>query len=477
MKAQTASEVSRYEHARCERARLARDPRFDGLFYIAVKTTGIYCRPVCPAPTAKSSNVLYFEHAAAAASAGFRPCLRCRPELSPDDQAGRARDELADRVLARVHDGALDTVNATALAAEFAINERQLRRMFVARYGVTPQAAAATHRVHVAKQLLTETRLPVTEIAYAAGYASLRRFNQAFVSATRLNPTQLRKQGTIETTSDDVQRLRLAYRPPYSWPDVLAFLARRALAPIEQITDTTYTRTLPEISPDASISVQHRPDDHALELSLRHVPTRLMPQIAQRVRRMFDLDADPAAIDGVLAGDVRIAASTRARPGLRVPVGFDPFETAIRAVLGQRISVAATRTLLSRMIGAEQGAPRFPDAATLASRDPANFGVPSARAAAVLALSRAVADGHVHFRAGQSLDAFVATLVELPGIGPWTAHYIAMRALGHPDAFPVGDLTVRRALGNPRTRDELAIAEHWRPWRAYAVLHLWTMTS
>ena len=472
MKAQTT-----LDFASCERARLAQDARFDGLFYIAVKTTGIYCRPVCPAPTAKSANVLYFDRAAAAAAAGFRPCLRCRPELSPDDREGRARDALADRVLARLHDGALDTQGAEELAAEFAINERQLRRVFLARYGVTPQAAASTRRIHIAKQLLTETRLPITEIAFASGYSSLRRFNQAFVSATTMNPTRLRKVGAIETSSDEVQRLRLVYRPPYDWQGVIAFLAKRALVAIEHVDDNGYARALPELAPAARMRVRPLPGENVLELELQHVPTRAIPHIVQRVRRMFDLDADPRAIDAVLGEDQRLAKSVLARPGLRVPVGFDPFETAIRAVLGQRISVAATRSLLARMIRNEDGSARFPNAEMLAARDPSQFGVPKARAIAVLALARAVADGHIHFRGGQSLDAFVAALVELPGIGPWTANYIAMRALGHPDAFPIGDLIVRRALGNPTPREERALAEHWRPWRAYAVLHLWSMTS
>ena len=466
--------LSAIDLQRCERARLARDARFDGLFYIAVRTTGIYCRPVCPAPAAKAANITYFAHAAAAAAAGYRPCLRCRPELAPEDRAGRARDALADRVLARIHEGALDERVAPDLAAEFATGERQLRRAFLARYGVTPKAAAATRRIHTAKQLLTETRLPVIEIAFASGFASLRRFNQAFVAATGMNPTRLRREGDAVTASGSTQHLRLGYRPPYDWHAVLQFLAKRALPGIEAVVADGYERLLPEIADGARLRVTHRPAVHALDLELQSVPTRAIPQLTQRLRRMFDLEADPGAIAGVLAADPRLARSIKTRPGLRVPVGFDPFETAIRAVLGQRISVAATRTLLARLIG-DDG--RFPTPEQLAERDPTLIGGTRARAQTVLALSRAVADGRVHFRAGQSLDDVVATLVELPGIGPWTAHYIAMRALGHPDAFPFGDLIVRRAIGDPTPRVEREIAEAWRPWRAYAVLHLWTQTS
>jgi AraC family transcriptional regulator of adaptative response / DNA-3-methyladenine glycosylase II len=457
--------------ARCERARLARDARFDGLFYTAVKTTGIYCRPVCPAPAPKASNVVYFDTAAAAAAAGFRPCLRCRPELSPGDRDGRARDQFADRVLARIHEGALDAQDATGLAEEFAVGERQLRRLFLARYGVTPQAAAATHRLHIAKQLLTETRLPVIDIAFASGYASLRRFNQAFAAATGMSPTRLRRNDARERTVGEIQTLRLAYRPPYDWSRMLAFLHQRALPGIERVAAEAYERMLPEHGPGARLRVSQDAARDALNLQLQSVPTKAIPALVQRVRRMFDLDADPQAIASVLSTDVRLSRSIAMRPGLRVPVGFDPWETAVRAVVGQRISVAATRTLLTRLIG-EDG--RFPSAAALCERDLGGLGLTQARAQTIRALAAAVMDGRVHFRAGQSLDAFVDCLVALPGIGPWTAHYIAMRALGHPDAYPFGDLILRRALGDTSPRMERDMVEAWRPWRSYVVLHLWT---
>lgn len=458
----------------CERARLARDARFDGLFYTAVKTTGIYCRPVCPAPAAKATNVAYYDTAAAAANAGFRPCLRCRPELSPSAADGRARDQLADRVLARIQEGALDDAAAPALADEFAVAERLLRRTFLTRYGITPQAAAATRRIHIAKQLLTETQRPVTEIAFAAGYASLRRFNQAFVAATGMNPTRLRRSELAGGTNGDVQTLRLAYRPPYDWPRVLGFLRARALPGIEQLSDRAYQRALPEVSAGARLQVTLDAAHDALTLQLTAVPTKAIPFVVQRVRRMFDLDADPLAIASVLLRDARLKPALMARPGLRVPVGFDPWETAVRAVVGQRISVAATRTLLTRMIASDG---RFPSPDQLGLRDLAGIGLTRSRAATIQSLARAVDSGRVHFRAGQSLDAFVEGLVQIPGIGPWTAHYIAMRALGHPDAFPFGDLIVRRALGDPKPRHERDIADTWRPWRSYVVLHLWTEVS
>lgn len=459
---------------RFDRARQARDARFDGLFYIAVRTTRIYCRPICPAPAAKRENIRYYATAAAAAAAGFRPCLRCRPELSPDDRDGRARDQLADRVLARIHEGALDEQDATALADEFAVGERQLRRVFLARYGVTPQAAAGTHRLHIAKQLLTETRLPVIDIAFASGYASLRRFNQAFLAAIGMSPTRLRKAGDDDAPVGETQTLRLAYRPPYDWPRVLGFLRARALPGIERVDANIYERTLPEHGPNALLRVSQDSARDALNLHLEAVPTKAIPALVQSVRRMFDLDADPRAIASVLSPDPRLKQSLATRPGLRVPVGFDAWETAVRAIVGQRISVAATRTLLTRLIGEDGG---FPTAAQLLDRNLDGIGLTRAGALTIRALALAVVDGRVHFRAGQSLDAFVDALVALPGIGPWTAHYIAMRALGHPDAFPFGDLIVRRALGNPTPRIERAMAEAWRPWRSYVVLHLWTEAS
>ena len=459
---------------RFERARLARDARFDGLFYTAVKSTGIYCRPVCPAPAPKPGNVVYFETAGAAAAAGFRPCLRCRPELSPDDRSGRARDQLPDLVLARIHEGALDDQTASALAAEFGAGERQLRRSFLTRYGITPQAAAATHRIHVAKQLLTETRMAVTDVAYAAGFASLRRFHQAFAAATGMNPTQLRRNDAATARPTDVHRLRLAYRPPYDWPRALAFLRQRALPGIEHVGEHDYRRELPELADGARLRVTHDPAHHALALELFALPTQSIPKVAQRVRRMFDLDADPQAVAATLSCDSLLAPLLRARPGLRVPTAFDPWETAVRAVVGQRISVAATRTLLTRMIASDG---RFPAPAAIGQHDLAGIGLTRSRAATIQALARAVLSGRVHFRAGQSLDAFVEGLVQIPGIGPWTAHYIAMRALGHPDAYPLGDLIVKRALGNPTPSQERARAEAWRPWRSYVVLHLWTAAS
>jgi AraC family transcriptional regulator of adaptative response / DNA-3-methyladenine glycosylase II len=466
--------LSPAELDRFDRARRARDARFDGLFYIAVRTTRIYCRPICPAPAAKRENIRYYATAAAAAASGFRPCLRCRPELSPMDRDGCARDQLADRVLARIHEGALDEQDATALADEFAVGERQLRRLFLARYGVTPQTVAATHRLHIAKQLLTETRLPVIEIAFAAGYASLRRFNQAFAAATGMSPTRLRRSDDSERPAGETQTLRLAYRPPYDWPRVLSFLRVRALPGIERADADAYERALPEHGPTALLRVSQDPTRDALNLKLQSVPTKAIPSLVQRVRRMFDLDADPQAIASVLSAEARLKRCLAARPGLRVPVGFDAWETAVRAVVGQRISVAATRTLLTRLIG-DDG--RFPTPTQLIERDFDGIGLTKARVQNLRALAAAVADGRVHFRAGQSLDAFVAPLIALPGIGPWTAHYIAMRALGHPDAFPFGDLIVRRALGNPTPRIERDMAEAWRPWRSYVVLHLWTESS
>ena len=471
----------------CDQARRSRDPRFDGLFFTAVHSTRIYCRPVCPAPYAK--RVSYYANPAAAEAAGYRPCLRCRPELSPSDGAWRRGDAVIARALKLIDQGALNEAPLSALAGRVGIGERQLRRLFVERLGAPPVGVHGTRRLLFAKQLLTETGLPITGIAMAAGFGSLRRFNAVFQDAYRMAPRDLRRRpGAAAVDGEDMLSLRLGYRPPHDFKAMLDFLRGRALSGVEVVTDETYARVI--AGPDGShgwLRVSAWPGEHALKLELHAPLAAQLLDVVQRLRRMFDLDADPEAIASTLSADRRLRPLLRRHPGLRLPSGWDGFEIAVRAVLGQQVSVAAARTLATRLAqryGEALATPfgeglehLFPTAAALADADLQSIGLTRARAATVRTVAQALLDGRVDFRPERTLDEFTARWVALPGIGPWTAHYIAMRALGHPDAFPAGDLVLQKALPGDGTRlTEKALrthAEAWRPWRAYAVIHLW----
>ena len=478
--------------ATCEQARLSRDARFDGVFFTAVRTTGIYCRPVCPAPAPRPGNVVYYPNAAAAEAAGFRPCLRCRPELAPADGRWHRGDDVVARALALIDQGALNDAPLADLAARLHLGERQLRRLFVDRLGAAPVGVHGTRRLLFAKQLLTETALPITEIALAAGFNSVRRFNAVFRDAYRLPPRDLRKAPRAAT--GDALTLRLAYRPPYDLPAMLDFLRGRALPGIEIVDATHYTRVIGTADAPGWLRVgawpatRGEPAPDALRLDLHGcAPTQLQDTV-QRVRRMFDLDADPAPINAHLARDPRLAPLVGKRPGLRLPSGWDGFEIAARAVIGQQISVPAARTVTARL--AERfGTPlpssftelglrhAFPIADTLADADLSGLGLTPSRATTLRGIARAIVDGHVDFRVERTLDDFVERWTRLPGIGPWTAQYIALRALGHPDAFPAEDLVLQKHVPTDGTRMTtkalLARAEAWRPWRGYAVIQLW----
>lgn len=482
----------------CERARLSRDARFDGLFFTAVKSTGIYCRPVCPAPTPKRANVSYYGNAAAAEAAGFRPCLRCRPELAPGDGAWRRGDAAVARALKLIDDGLLAEQPLSALAERVHLGERQLRRLFVERLGAPPIGVHGTRRLLFAKQLLTETSLPITDIALAAGFGSLRRFNTTFLDAYRMAPRDLRKRPAAARAGEEGLVLRLGYRPPYDFAALLAFLRGRALPGIEHVDDTSYARVIAPEPGDtgaapAWLRISEWPGgEHALRLELHGAaPTRLIG-IVNRLRRMFDLDADPQAIAAVLSRSPRLKPLLGRYPGARVPGGWDGFEIAMRAVVGQQVSVAAARTVVARLaqrfgtaletpFAAGTGEPvlthLFPAPEALADADLSAVGLTRARADTIRGVARALLDGRVDFRPERTLEDFAARWVALPGIGPWTAQYIALRALGHPDAFPAEDLVLQRALpddGSRLTAKALtAHAEAWRPWRAYAVILLW----
>ena len=478
----------------CEQARLSRDARFDGLFFTAVTSTGIYCRPVCPAPAPRREHVVYYANAAGAEAAGFRPCLRCRPELAPHSAVLQRGDATVARALQLIDGGLLEEHALPDLARRLATSERQLRRLFVARLGATPVQVHATRRLLFAKQLLSESRLPVTQVALAAGFRSLRRFNDAFRTAYRLAPRALRKQSLDDVAAGAGQALvlRLAYRPPYDFAALLAFLHARALPGLEHVDKHGYARAIGTPQRPGWLRVSAWDDStHALRLELHGAAPADLLGLVARVRRMFDLDADPHAIAGVLARDPLLRPLLRSRPGLRLPGAWDGFELAARAVLGQQVSVAAARTLATRLLQrfgrplAPGDAPAlthlFPDAADLDGASFDGIGLTRARSATLHAVAHALRSGAVDFDPARTLDDHVARWTALPGIGPWTAHYVALRARSHPDAFPADDLVLRRAAarnGKPPSATALVRhAEAWRPWRAYAVMHLWHASS
>lgn len=474
----------------CEQARLSRDARFDGLFFTAVVSTGIYCRPVCPAPAPKRQNVRYYANAAAAEAAGFRPCLRCRPELAPGNEQWQRGDHVVARALKLIEAGALAEQSLDELAARVGVGTRQLRRLFVERIGAPPVSVHTTRRLLFAKQLLTETALPVTEVALASGFRSLRRFNAAFAQANRIAPRELRRQPRAAAGAALV--LRLGYRPPYAFDALLAFLRTRALPGVEQVDEGSYARVFGPADAPGWLRLSAWPgDEHALQLQLHcPQPTQLLG-VVTTLRRMFDLDANPQAIADTFRHDALLGPRVARDPGLRLPGGWDGFEIAVRAILGQQVSVAAARTLATRLVQrwgeALPAAPLpglqrlFPTPAALAQADLREIGLTAARAATINAMAQALLDGRVDFSATQSLEAFVTRWIALPGIGAWTAHYIAMRTLGDPDAFPAADLILRREAAPGATPlSTKALAERanaWRPWRAYAVIHLWRGAS
>jgi AraC family transcriptional regulator, regulatory protein of adaptative response / DNA-3-methyladenine glycosylase II len=467
-----------------ERARLSRDARFDGKFFIAVTSTGVYCRPICPSRYAKRANVRFFATPAAAEAAGFRPCLRCRPETAPGTPAWLGTAAVVRRALRLIDAGALDEDSVETLAGRLGIGSRHLLRLFARHVGASPVAVAQTRRLHFALCLLEQTSLPMTQVALAAGFGSSRRFNDAFRNTYRRAPRELRKAGRSGMRGGEEIALRLAYRPPYDWAHVHDFLARRAVTGVERVDARGYARTVACVAGHAVICVRPLPRTHALELRVSGAPAAALLQISAAARRVFDLAADPARIGAELARDALVGPLVRRRPGLRIPGAWDPFECAVRAVLGQQVSVAAGRTFAQRLVeragepiaaGGEGLTHLFPSAATLAVANLDGLGLTRARAATLRALARAVLEGRVDFSAAP--EVVTDALAEVPGIGAWTAQYVALRALGEPDAMPAGDLVLRRlaaAGAEPLSTQALELrARAWRPWRGYAVMHLW----
>ncbi|MFO0748448.1 MAG: AlkA N-terminal domain-containing protein [Myxococcota bacterium] len=467
------------DDATCYRALTARDRRFDGVFFVGVATTGVYCRPICPARTPRADRCTYFARPAEAEQAGFRACFRCRPEVAPGRADVVAIPRLVRRALALIDAGAMNEGSADALAERLGVTSRHLRRALTDELGVTPVELAQTRRLALAKQLLQDSALPLVDVAFAAGFASVRRFNALFRARFGRPPSEVRRQHADgDGATAAVLPLRLDYRPPLDWDALLAFLAARALPGLETIEPAAagepgvYRRVVTIGDVSGAITVRPDPARPALRAELDLALARHAMPIAARLRRLFDLDAQPDHVRDVLAADPMMAPRVARRPGLRVPGAFDGFEMAVRAVLGQQVSVRAATTFAARLV-ARFGPPRADAMAALSVDELRGIGLTGARAATLLGLARAVASGAIDLEAADP-EAVVAALEALPGIGPWTAQYIAMRAVHWPDAFPAGDLGVRKALGMPPPREVLALAEAWRPWRAYAVMHLWS---
>jgi AraC family transcriptional regulator, regulatory protein of adaptative response / DNA-3-methyladenine glycosylase II len=466
----------------CSQARLSRDARFDGRFFIGVKSTRIYCRPICPVRTAKEENVRYFPTAAAAAEAGYRPCLRCRPESSPGTPAWLGTSTTVSRALRLISESALDDGGVDVLAARLGIGSRQLRRLFVRHLGASPIAVAKTRRLHFAKKLIDETTLPMGQIALAAGFGSVRRFNAAFRKTYNRTPSQLRRFAhfTSRHTQNEYM-FRLHFRPPFHWDALLAFLAQRVIPGVEVVKSGCYRRTISLNGHSGCIGVSLEAGGSALAVRISFPESRWLFLIIERLRRMFDLGADPIEIAAHLTKDPMLAMRINGMPGLRVSGSWDGFELAVRAILGQQVSVAGACTLAGRLVRAF-GTPisafaplthLFPRAEVLADADVASIGLPEARAETITLLSRAVSSGRINFGLVVDIEEFQARLREIPGIGNWTAQYIAMRALGDPDAFPAGDLGLLRGASLHNERELAQRSEAWRPWRAYAAMYLW----
>jgi AraC family transcriptional regulator of adaptative response / DNA-3-methyladenine glycosylase II len=516
----------------CHRALDTHDPRFDGLFFVGISSTGIYCRPVCPTRQTKRENRTFYPTAAAAEAAGYRPCLRCRPELAPGRSSVDAVNAWARAAVRRIEDGALGEMSLEELASELGISARHLRRVVQSEYGVSPVELAQTQKLLTAKGLLTDTDLPIGEVAMASGFASVRRFNALFGERYGLTPSKLRKKGGA--TGRDSIMCSVSYRPPLDWCGLIDFIAYRAACGVEAIDGTAYLRTVSikgrsgwiRVTPElgvrsaelgtrnselregrSEIGISESPSHkrHSLKVEVSNSLAPVLPEVLVRVRRLFDLAAEPCAIAEAL-GELVL------NPGIRVPGAFDGFEIAVRAILGQQVSVQAASVIAGRFSQAfgepiDTPYPQLnrltPSPAKIAALDPSDIaatGIIASRARAIVSLAQAIVDKEIVLRPGSDVAATMARLCKVPGIGPWTAEYVAMRSLSWPDAFPASDLGIRKALalrpviedrgdrphpplgtspgagedsGLPSEKEVLARAEAWRPWRSYAAMHLW----
>ena len=477
-----------------EQARLSRDARFDGRFFVGVTTTGIYCRPICPANLPKSENVVFYATAAAAGEAGLRPCLRCRPECAPGTPAWEGTSTTVKRGLRLIADGALDDGNIERLSDRLGVTSRHLRRLFTKHLGASPLAVAHTQRLHFAKRLIDQSTLPMSEIAIAAGFGSTRRFNDAFKNTYNRTPGELRRRRAVLEPSPGLT-VQLPYRSPFDFKQLLDFFAGRAIPGVELVHDERYLRSV--TMDNATCVLDVRQGDGSVLLTVHGAGTRSLLPIIQRVRGIFDLDASPGDISRVLSRDKHLKSLLRKQPGIRVPGVWDGFELTVRAILGQQISVAAATTLSGRLArrygeALNVSVPDVPDgivpslvfprAKKLLRARLGDLGIINSRAETIRRVAKHVAEGKVDFDPSQDTDQFCRSLIEIKGIGEWTAQYVAMRALKSPDAFPHADLGLLRAFDSPshdrmKPAELKARAEEWRPWRAYAALLLWRSDS
>jgi len=473
----------------------ARDRRFDGLFFVAVTSTGVYCRPICPARTPKEVNCRFYQTPQEAEQAGYRPCLRCRPELAPGSAPVDDAQRIAHLIVQRLEEGQMDErAGLEAIADQFELSSRQIRRIVQKELGVPPIQLLLTRRLLLAKQLLTETSLPITQVAFASGFSSLRRFNDAFNGRYGMPPTRLRRKATEDSAAiaaSETSTLQLSYRPPYDWNGILTFLGARALKGVELVSGQAYARTVRLGDATGWIRVTQAPRRHALMVEFAHGLAPVLPALLARLRALFDLDARPDLIAKHLAKDARLAVAVRANPGLRVPGAFNGFEMGLRAILGQQVTVKAATTIACRFVETfgDPIATPFPELNRLTPApariaaatvdDIARHGIVAARCRSIIALANAQTADSLSLDAGarHRPEDTISRLTALPGIGEWTAHYIAMRALRWPDAFPKEDIAVRNRLGGVTAKQAEALSQPWRPWRSYAVMHVWGMPA
>ena len=481
------------DKATCYRALQSKDPRFDGLIFVGVRSTGVYCRPVCPARTAKYENCEFYGSAAAAQEAGYRPCLRCRPETAPQFASWKGTSNTVSRGLALISDGALDGRNSNVekLAERLGVGERQLRRLFLQHLGASPVVVAQTRRVLFAKQLIHDTTLPMTEVALAAGFSSLRRFNEVFHDLFHRPPSSIRRKSAVSSSDPAGPTVfRIRYRAPYAWDSVLAFLQARAIPGIESVEGNTYKRTVEINGRCGFIEVKHLPHRESLSVAIHFPAVQALQEIVNRVRRVFDLGTEIETIEEHLSLDKNLGALVAKRHGLRAPGGWDGFELAVRAVLGQQVSVQAARILAGKLVAvhgtrmtANAGRPHalthiFPMAKQLAGCNELGVGMPKSRAEALKAMAHASIRDPDLFKPAGDVDQAIARLTAVPGIGGWTAQYVALRVMREMDAFPASDISLLR--GAAKVFEQVMTpagltkrAEAWRPWRAYAAQHLW----
>jgi AraC family transcriptional regulator of adaptative response / DNA-3-methyladenine glycosylase II len=466
----------------CSEARKTRDARFDGRIFIAVLSSGVYCRPICPARSAKEQNVRYFASAAAAADAGFRPCLRCRPECAPGTPAWMGTSPTVTGALRLIGESPLENGGMDALPNRLGFGARHLRRLFLQHLGAPPVRVAQTRRLQFAKRLIDETTLNMEQVALAAGFGSVRHFNATISKTYKRTPTQIRGLAPRRGIEPDNEYFfRLRFRGPFAWNRILAFLSPRAIPGVEAVEAGCYRRTISVNGLSGCIEASLDRDGNAVGVRICFPEPRCLFPIVERVRHLFDLNADPAGVASHLGHDPLLARRAAFAPGLRVPGCWDGFELAVRAVLGQQVTVKGASTLAGRLVR-EFGAAvpargglthLFPLPGALAAADLTRIGLPSARAETVRGLAAAVRDGRISFNGVVDVPDFLARFRELPGIGDWTAQYVAMRAFGDPDAFPSGDLGLLRAAGMRHARELEERSQAWRPWRAYAAMHLW----